>query len=338
VFAREDEAEFREPRYSDSLSLLDHTGLAILRTRIAGALGSDAKSVEMAVDRHGPGSAFDHFCRAFAAAADEEFLAASRDLTSQLARAQRSRGIPGGVVLVVDGQVGIHAHPFVAVVKADFHEGFVREPGDHGPVIKLIKDLLLTPSQRFHKIGILVRDVAAVGGEVPDPTWFSVRVFDSRMVGSEITHAATYFYDQFLGCRVAPTAPKLTRDFYNHTRSFIQQAPLGDEKKVEAVTALNTYLRSERHEIHPVDFAQDYLPEDQRDAYLNHLEDSGFPEGAVQKDTSLIKSKLRIRKMSFTSDVVITAPAERFDELIHVESRGEGETLVRVRGNVTRQN
>lgn len=337
VFVRDNDLQPVPPRFSESLALLSADGLAAIRERLIKALGSDSKSIEMTIREDGPASTF-QLCASLLDADDERFLELSKRIAQKLAGAQVSRKIPGGVVVVMDGTTGIDAHPFTCIIKAEVHSGFAREAGEAGILIRFLDNLLLTPQQKLHKIGLFIRvseDASPDGSFLGDD--FSAYIFDNQMISSEITTAANYFYEQFLGCTAASSARKLTRDFYNTSRAFLDASPLSDEQKVESVSALHVYLRSNRQHVHAMEFAQEYLPPELHQEFSDYLTERAFPEIAVPKDLSAIKRRLRIRKLSFTSDVRIIGPADRFNELVAVQSTDDGVTVVRIVGNVATQ-
>jgi len=300
-------------------------------------MGSDSKSVEMDIKEDGPTSAF-QLCGALIEADDEQYLDLSRQIAQKLAGAQSSRSIPGGVVVVVRGTAGPEPRHFAGVIKAEVHSGFLKDSDGGEPLLRFLSDLLLTPQQKLHKIGVFVRenDDAEAGELYADN--FSAYVFDNQMSGSEITTAANYFYEGFLGCATASSARKLTRDFYTRSKEFIASAVEEDEKKVEYVTALNAYLRSPRNVIQGKEFAEEFLPDDLHQEFVDYLAQHNLPNQAITKDLTDIKRKLRLRKLSFTNDVLITAPADRFNELVSVTSEDDGTTLVRIQGTVQAQN
>jgi hypothetical protein len=337
IFKRDVDLQPIPPRCSDTLANLEPEGKSAIRERIVGALGSNSKSVQMSVIEDGPGSAFDLFSR-LPFVDDASFLDVSQQIAQKLSSAQTARTIPGGVLVVVDGRSGADGRPFSGVIKAEVHSGFIKEAGDQGPLIRYLTDLLLTPNQRFHKIGLFVRENPQA---LPPDDYYSddylVYVFDNQMNGAEITTAANYFYERFLGCTAASTAKKLTRDFYKHSRDFIDASALDNERKVESVSALHVYLRSNVQTVQALEFAQQHLPPDIHQAYIDFLVEHEFPENAVPKDTSQIKHKLRIRKLNFNTQVRITGPADRFRELVQVQSADADATIVRIVGQLLTQ-
>lgn len=327
------------PRYSTRLADLGKDGLMALRDRVSKAMSSDSKSVEMRISDQSERSAFAFACEAITSS-PEQFLEISRTITAKLADAQSARNIPGGIVVVMRGTVGMgeKRRKFVGVIKAEMHAGFAKDGREGEPTIRYLTELLLTPHQKLHKIGMFICD--GVPQESPKDTMledFTTYVFDSYMGGAEITTAANYFYERFLGCAAASSARKLTRDFYNASKEFINSAIGDDEQKVAAVSALHVYLRSNSELIHPPDFAKEHFPSDLVQSYIDHLDQNNVPARAITKDTSAIKHHLRIRRLNFTNDIRILGPAERFSELVSIAERSPEGTMVMIRGALTGQ-
>ena len=86
-------------------------------------------------------------------------------------------------------------------------------------------------------------------------------------------------------------------------------------------------------------FADSYLADDEvKQNYIDYMERRSFPTHAVEKDIEYIKGKLRQRKVTFTNNVKIIAPAEKFDDLLTIEQNKEGtETVVTIKGGIQNQ-
>lgn len=337
VFVRDTDRAPIAPRCSTNLAALGVDGLRVIRDRLLAAIGSDARRIEMVVSEDGPGSTF-YLASALHGADDGEFVRLSQQIAARLADAQSSRSIPGGIVVVLDGTVGLDRKPFAAVIKAEMTDGFIKEDVEGGPFIRYLAELLLTPQQKFHKIGMYVRDSEVPAGESCGDDYHAF-VFDATMRASAPETAANYFYEAFLGCRVAPTSQRLVRDFFLATRRFLDEAELEPEDRVELGTALNVYLRSQRETIQVMEFAEKFLPDELHDSYSRAMEAGGVPDSAIVRDTTLIKRHLRTRRLKFSTDVRVIAPAEKFAELVQVQHQdaGDGWTTILIRGTLVHQ-
>jgi hypothetical protein len=68
------------------------------------------------------------------------------------------------------------------------------------------------------------------------------------------------------------------------------------------------------------------------------MQDLGFPTNAVSKDNSAIKRVLKLRRLTFSSDIKIVGPAESFKEAVRVDPGSEdGTTVVRIKGTIVKQ-
>jgi len=62
--------------------------------------------------------------------------------------------------------------------------------------------------------------------------------------------------------------------------------------------------------------------------------DNNLREHAFTKDLSYLKNRLRRRNIRFSSDVRISAPSDRFGELVEIRNREDGKTIVAIEGTV----
>jgi len=61
-----------------------------------------------------------------------------------------------------------------------------------------------------------------------------------------------------------------------------------------------------------------------------------LPQHAFTKDLSYLKNRLKRRNIHFSSDVRISAPSDRFKELVEIRNRENGKTIVAIEGTVER--
>src|SRR5690625_1073868 len=106
VLKRDEDRQPAPPRFSTQLARLRPDGLMAIRERVVKAMSSDSKSVEMTIKNQEENSVFAFACEAINCT-PERFLELSQRITSKLADAQTSRSIPGGIVVIMRGTVGI---------------------------------------------------------------------------------------------------------------------------------------------------------------------------------------------------------------------------------------
>ncbi len=310
VFRRTDDHKLVPPRYGAQLVQLPPDAMEAFRTRITDTLGSASQSMGMVVRETGPGSAFD-IASELVDAADPEFIDKSSGLADLLARAQLSRNVPGGILAVFDGTAGAPARRILGIIKAETHSGFRRHVSAGVIQVEFFRDLFLTPQTKLYKIGMLCECT----GE------WEATVYDSHLSASNRDGAAKYFYDNFLGCAIPENSARLTKQFFEKTRDFIKQSDLPGEEKADLVTSLYTYLKVDQTPTVEVSaFANSYLAPDLRDEYRGFMGRQRFPMNAIAKDIGEIQNALRLRKITFSNSIRLTAPPEAFGAMVTVET------------------
>lgn len=337
IFKRNDDGTIPPPKYNSSLTQLDTIGIQTLQNRIVNALGDNSHSIEMDVANSSEGSTF-QLGASLLKAGNDDFVETSKRIAYKLAEAQNTRNIPGGIVLIFSGITGLNNYTTWGIIKAEVHEGFIKENESDVILLRYITDLLLTPQQRLYKLGMFIE----IGDSTPEsterlPSDFKNYVYDHNMTRNETQHAAYYFYRDFLGCNYSPTDKKLTSDFYYETKNFIKSSDFSEEERGELNTALFTYMKvSQEQIVHVEGFADEFLPsEEKKQEYINYMESKSFPTHAVGKDLTYIKAKLKQRKVTFTTNVKIIAPADEFNQLVQIRPDAENEqTVVTIKGFV----
>ena len=339
IFQRGEERTVIPPVYNDELIELDIEGLNLLQERIIDAMGSNSHSIEMEISNVSKDSIFKFFCTMLEDT-NTNFIEHSKRVAYKLAESQSSRRIPGGIVVIFKGTVGSPAKRFIAVIKAEIHDGFALDHADDSLNLLFIRNLLLTPQQKLYKIGMFIetseRDTKVSERRLEE---FRVFVYDHNMTGMETRSAAIYFYESFLGCSIMANNKKLTRDFYFNTRDFINQMNITDEAKVDLNSALYSYLKLSRSNvIQTSSFAEEYLDTSTRDAYSNYMRAKGFPDNAIPKDIDLIRHKLRQQRVKFSSGVKLSAPSENFSDLVQIQKSENNRTYLSILGSIEDQN
>ena len=307
-----------------------------LQSRVTAALGNRSHGIEMSIDQADEGSFFQIAAEMLHCDVGR-FIELSEVLANNLTDAL-TRKIPGGVMAIISGRVGEHARPFVSVIKAEFQDGFTTEAVDDQTVaLNYVRDIFLTEAQKLYKIGCLVENVSAPPENgMYNKSNYRAFLFDHLLTSVETRTAASYFYNAFLGMGISSSSKKLTQNFYEYTVDYINSLDVDEGKKFDYVESLRAELKSQTAIVSSADFAEKYLEEDHSEAYVDYMQDRGFPQGGVEKDVEYIESKLRKkRKVNFTSGVSITGPSDDFQNLVTVEERGDNDTLVRIQGNVS---
>lgn len=330
--------ELTKPTTSSQLVKLPQAALDTLQQRIQHALGHKSHGIEMSIANTSAGSFF-QVAAGMIHSAEQDFIKASQDLALSLSEAQLNTNAPGGMLAVVGGRVGEGDLPFLAAIKAEPQDGFRANEHDGQVDVEYISDILLTEAQRLYKIGFLVEVASKLAGpEGYLAGGFRAFLFDQYMTATETKSAAAYFYNGFLGMSIQASAKKLTQDFFEFTRSFIDTAPLSAEDKLDLHEALRVELKSTDATISVASFATKHMPEEIRAEYSGFMVTKGFPENAISKDTGYIQAKLkRRRKYVFTNGVWVSTPPGESKDLIEIDASNDGETIVKIKGGLERQ-
>lgn len=322
ILCRNDDRMMIEPRYGDEVIALTDEALGELADRIVTALGRASRSMDMDIVQSGAGSAVELSSQIVAAAGDRAFVEVSKGVADKLADSQASRAIPGGVLVVINGEAGHPARKMVALIKAEVQSGFVKKFRDDGSLaVEFLTDLFLTPESKLYKIGIFVAPPAADQMPVLPEGW-EASVYDVAMTAGNRLTAAQYFYERFLGLGFPRNAAMYTKLFHDLTKAYIGGLPLSEEKKSDLHNALITYLKVEvNNAIHVGEFAELYFDEPAaKDAFREYMAANEFPLQQVQKDLGDIQANLRFRRVVFPRDIKLTAPAESFGDMVTLET------------------
>lgn len=338
IFARSG-VEMVPPKRSAKFVIFPQEALDTLQLRIYKALGNKSHGIEMSISQIEPGSFFQKSA-SMLACSDDDFINLSRDLAVELAKAQMTTNAPGGMLAIIKGRVGPHSAPFLAAIKADIQDGFKADEDEENVTAEYISTLLLTEAQKLYKIGFLtpVNSKPAVNG-LYDPANYRAFLFDHLMTATETRSAAGYFYNNFLGMSIQSSSKKLTQDFFELSRAFIDTAQISTDEKLNLHEALRSELRSQTNTVSASDFSSKNIPKELQDNYLAFLEAKGFPKNAIVKDTAYITAKLkRRRKYVFSNGVWISTPPEAGTDAIKIESDELlGTTIVTINSQIATQ-
>lgn len=321
VFLRDGAREIVPPRYGDHLVELGVDAMEALRNRVTSTMNRAARSVEMEIRAAGVPSML-NVARQLLECEGNDFVVASRAAANQLADAQRTRSIPGGILVVFSGTVDYPAKRLIGVIKAEPHDGFTRAHRDGRMFLEFVKDLILTPKARLYKIGVFVEVDSVVAQSNEPARGFRAFVYDDSITRKNPDAAATYFYSAFLGCAFPQSSARMTRHFHEWTKEFIQRLSIPEEDKAGLHTGLHAYVKQDQAAVVQVsEFGESYLPDDEmRDAYEQFMRSKSFPMAAVVKDLSEVAPLLKQRKVRFHSNVRLIVPADQFEQLIDISS------------------
>lgn len=333
VLKRENQHNITPPLYNDTCSELDNESLDALQKRFTKSLGSNSHSMKMEVRNTEAGSVFQYITDFWLSNEDDDkFVQLSKELTKLLAESQTNGRIPGGVVVIVKGIVTEFQKDFIAIIKAEKHDGFNITEEEGRNLLKYFNNLVLSPQQKLQKIGYFVNN--AVKGRAIAKKDVDAFVFDSNTSETSMSAHAAYFYDKFLGLGFRTDAEFITNKFYMGTRDFINTChSLSSENKINLQSDLRNYLEAGNTTvINPNDFIRRTVTDGKIiDEYLTFIDAQNVPLQDTKKYLNLVNKSMKDRRMSFENHIKLSGPSEAFKENIKVEERGE-ETIITIKG------
>ncbi|MCE1237670.1 MAG: nucleoid-associated protein [Hyphomicrobiales bacterium] len=316
VFQRATDRSIRPPAFADAIENLSAEALGAFRLRMTDALSGQTQSLQMQILQYGAGSLLE-LSESLINTSDADFITGSKEIANKLANAQLARNIPGGILIVFDGRVGVPAIPFVGIIKAETQAGFRRSRDGSRAVVEFLQNIFLTPATRLYKIGMMLFD--DVSKSMPDGR--RIFVFDSNISLSNREAAAAYFYDGFLGCGLPSDGPYETAKFFDLTKEYIRKSGLSAEEKRDAVDSLYVFVKNEQEPTFTADqFGCRYLPSELQDPYAAFLETKKFTPNAVIRDTSQMGNRLRRRRLKFGGDIELSASPEALKDKVRIEA------------------
>ncbi|EOZ6583456.1 nucleoid-associated protein [Klebsiella michiganensis] len=340
VFPKSADKSLTPPKTSKSLMAFKQDALDAFQVRITEALASKSHGIEMSIGGVGDDCFLNLSASTFSNDTDH-FIKVTERLASKLSEAQYNSSAPGGILAVLSGRVGNDSLPFLAVIKAETQNGFRTVENDDQVTMEFIAELLLTPAQRFYKIGFIVQTIALPPDNDGNYNSSSYRafLFDHLMTSTETKNAAGYFYSRFLDMDISKSSKKLTQDFFESTRDFINTAQIEESSKLALHEALRSEMRSRKTTLSTADFAETNLPEEMQSEYLEFMKNKSFPAAAVTKDNGYIESKLKIRsKLVFSNDVWVSVPPDQLKNLVEIIPSDDNEsTTLKIKGRLKSQ-
>lgn len=340
IFPRANDKSMTAAKLSQQLLTFDQDALDVLQMRITEALAAKSHGIEMSINS----TLADSFLNLSASTmhSDEaKFIEVSKRLANKLTEAQYSSGAPGGILTVISGLVGEDQLPFLCVIKAETQSGFRATENAVQITMELISELLLTPTQKFYKVGFVIEKSHSKPDDSGNfnPDFFRAFLFDHLMSSTDTKKAAAYFYNKFLGMNISKSSKKLTQDFYENTISFINTSEVSEEEKLNLHEALRSELRSNKATINITTFANDNIPEKVRSQYTSMMAAKQLPTISFNKDVEFISSKLKRRnKLVFTNDIWISVPPDELKTLIEILPNTEKDsTILKIKGRFSRQ-
>jgi hypothetical protein len=324
VFRRNNSQDIVTPKYSDATFQLQNRSIDILKDRMRKALNKESQCVEMV---HTSEREISSLITEQFTADESKFIDISKRITMKLAEAQKHPRIPGGILFIAQGLIGVDRKDFIAVLKSEVHDGLSKQYDSAGKLkLEYLDQVLMTEDKKLYKVGIFINSNGVS----------SISIYDHNMNGAEITQPAEYFYKKFLQCQPAPNGRAYTNFFYSRSKELIKNSSLKIERKEELMNGLTGFLRLQNgNTISVAKFKDDYLRGDEeKQLFTDGFRDSEIDGVSFERNTIDIHNKLKTRSMRFSTNVKIVAPAEDYRRSVHIVETTDASTTIKIDGKI----
>lgn len=321
IFAREDPKAIIKPVKGKELIRFDETAMQDFKKRVLDSLGNGSSAVRMVISNQAENKT-PKIISQLHDLSENDFINKSYNIAEILAEAQTKRNISGGIVVVFSARYNHNQLKFIGIIKADVHSAYQKavDPETNEISLTYVKEVLLTPSTKLYKsAGFFMTENSVVTNDL-NSSWV-VEISDYQIDKSDGKAAAKYFYHDFLGCDYPLTSARTTKLYFELTSNFINKMNISEEERNDLHNALYSDLKTNKSiKVSPLDFANSYMVNYEVDNFREYLEDSGFAVEPFIKNLEHIASKLKSRRVKFSNDIRVSAPAEIFENLIVMET------------------
>lgn len=317
----------------------------LIKERLAKAAENNSKAFDLLIGDYVDGSCFT-LCSTMKGKSDEVFIKNTQEISGRLAQSQTKNSIPGGNLIIIEAFDKYDKSVFL-IIKAELQAALRYEPQNNRGKINYFDDLFLSGEKKLYKYGIIYERSDL---EKPD---FENLQYPNNLWGAFFYDAAfnpdskpaAYFYEDFLGFDVSRNGKIQSKKFYTNTESFIKANVESGKEKENLLKVLKSEFINEdtaEEKISPDDFAELYFHEDEvKNHYKNEVVEY-LPE-EIEKDPSLIKNRIKKKKLVFPNSITIAGPDNTFDlnvrvidnpeELSEIELDSPDYTVIKVLGN-----
>ena len=147
---------------------------------------------------------------------------------------------------------------------------------------------------------------------------------------------ADFFLRKFLGCQLREAPEVTTKRLFQVTEDFIHEEIAEPEVKASYVIALLAELGSQTRIFDPRTFAREHLRVEDRQKYIDYLENAAVPPQPFDKDISLIETHLKRIQLDFQSGIAVLGSPETFKEHVKMTDLDDGRTRLEIEDRVKR--
>ena len=262
-------------------------------------------------------------------AGNQQFVGNSQIMAQHLYDIQTKSNAPG--VLAV-AEVDASGRQAVAVVKLEHEEGARARPIDYRgePTfdVEHLRNLMLTSKTRVFKAALFAQS----GTELAD---IEGLVSDNQIARGTKSGIAAFFLSRFLGCRWQEDPAIVTRDFLEAAQEWINGEVADPSKQTGYTLAVLTEMQRNVDVIDPELFAAEHLDLDDRQHFVDYLEDHGVLTAAFPKDNSLVSTQLKKVSMNLASGVMVIGTLGAFEEKVKTNAARDGQVEISITDRLT---
>ena len=260
----------------------------------------------------------------------DDFVETSKQIADHLYQSQTAVNSPGLLCLV---EVTVQRSIGLAVLKLDKVSAIRVEPARRRGIetfnLEHLRDLILSQKNKVFKASVFF---PLPGGADPDDV--EGVVSDNQRGFAPTTEVADFFLREFLGCELVESPDVATRRYFQYAEDFFSERAIDPEKKTLYEAALISDLNNQRTVVRPRDFAETHLDLEDRQDFIEWLSDNRVETRQFEKDTALIKNRLRKISYEFESGINVLIPPETLDEQANVTDLDDGRTHLQIRDRV----
>ena len=256
---------------------------------------------------------------------DDDFIKMSQKMAVYLYDCQTRVNSPGLLAVI---KVSIARKLGLVILKLEKEEGIrIQQNENNGEVtfdVEYINNILLSQKNKVFKAGLFYLEENNI-----DISNISIYVTDNQNTRYSKTQVASFFLEDFLGCKLRDNPNVLTQKFYHQTESFINNNIDDPEEKATYYLGLFAEIKNGDRYLCPETFSDKYLDVSKKQDYLEYLHEAGVPKNEFQKNTELIRDSHKLQIM-LGSGIIIISPSGAYQENLKLSGHGDGKVHIEI--------
>lgn len=309
------------PVYSEVESQLDQELALYFQEKTISSLGSQ-KSFDIEVDSSSE-SPVPTLVTKHLNSSGADFVEVSKKIAEHLYTIQDGTN-PAGLLAVLE--CTLHKERALGLIKLEKEEGVrLRQQRLGGRLtfdLHILRDLVLTERTRIYKLALFV----LLPGKEDD---YDAAASDNQNGYGSYNEVATFFLSKFLGCKLRKEPVVATKHFYEAAEAFVNEKVDDPVLRSQYHGHVVSELLSQSPIVSTEQFAENFLPVDLRQSFVEHLRTSEVPAN-FPKDNELIDRRLKKTLYDFQSGIRVIAPNDLDDGLLKMTSLENGDTKVEI--------